>query len=148
MAPIPPGRKLCFFNPLDQSILPLEVPLAPEMGLAAARSGALTVRKKAADGGVYVVDPGLLTARLRGRWQGGRAHGAQHRPAHVGLGKAKLYLDTIGEGDAARFARTGGGQSPPARRRRRSRLGFAARAWRGRGESPTGFGWTSCPVCS
>ncbi|MEO7330170.1 MAG: hypothetical protein ABI193_16465 [Minicystis sp.] len=106
MAAIPPGRKLCLYNPLDHSILPLEVPLTPEMGLAAARSGALTVRKKADDGGVYVE----IRAFSRPGYEGGskEVEITDHHTVRLSSAKAKLYLDTIGEGESARFARTGG----------------------------------------
>ncbi len=104
MATIPTGRKLCFFNPLDGSILALEVPLAPEMGLSAGAGGALAVCKASPDGGAYVA----INAFKRPGYEGsGKDHElTEHGTIRLTSAKAKLYLDTIGEGDKARFART------------------------------------------
>lgn len=103
-ATIPTDRKLCFFNPLDQSILTLETALAPEMGLAASANGVLTVCKASSNGGAYVA----INAFKRPGYEGAGKDYAltEHGTIRLTTAKARLYLDTIGEGDKARFART------------------------------------------
>ena len=64
------------------------------------------MRKKADDGGVYVE----IRAFARPGYEGGskEVEITDHNTVRLTSGKAKLYLDTIGEGESARFARTGG----------------------------------------
>jgi hypothetical protein len=104
MATIPTERKLCFFNPLDHSIITLEIPLTPEMGLAASAAGALKVCKASPDGGAYVA----INAFTRPGYEGSAKDYelTDHGTIRLTSAKAKLYLDTLGEGDKARFVRT------------------------------------------